>query len=545
MKILDCTLRDGGYTNNWNFTTEQVRDNYKACLDSKIEYCEVGFRRTQPDDKFGVWYHTPEQLLNETLSDIVKPQTKIALMAQMETFELSDFVPCSDSVVSMVRVLVAYHCVNKDDRVLNVKLFEDTVDVVNKLKLLGYEVTVNIGRIDKLSEEHIKTVCEIISKCEPTYLYIADTYGNLGLEKTRHILKLLKDNYTGKLGFHAHDNLLNATVKSIDSFYYGVDIIDSTIGGLGRGSGNAKTELLIAHKILKDKSEYNLFPIIEYGDKWIKTYKETHVLYFITGMYSMHVNYAIHLIEKYNLSLKQCYNVLMKVYKNNKHNFFDEKYLKDILFFDRCDNMVDIDFELSEQTLVKKYLSSKSVGVLELGARYGTVSCIISKILDNPENHIAVDPDPSIISALQTNKNIQGGNFKIYNGVISSSSRSLKFIDEKYEMAEYGTYTVKSDKCDIQNICLEDLKQMYNIKFDTIIADCEGFFYDFIIENEKEFENINLIIYEKDGTPWCEYIDKYAEIENILVKYNFKCIETIPHPIYENNPTYHSVWSKQ
>ena len=545
MKILDCTLRDGGYTNNWNFTKEQVRDNYNACLNSNIEYCEIGFRRSTPDSELGVWYHTPEELINDTIGDIVCSKTKIVLMAQMGTFTINDFVPKSDSHVSMVRVLVAYHCVNKNDSILDVKLFEETVELVNKLKELGYEVTVNIGRIDKLTDEHINKVCDIISKCEPMYLYIADTYGNLGIEKTKSILKTIKSFYNGQIGFHAHDNLLNATVKSIDASYCGADIIDGTIGGLGRGSGNAKTELLIAHTLMKGDNEYKLFPVLDYGDRWIQTYKQNHVLYFITGMYSMHVNYAIHLLEKYDLNLKQCYNTLMKVYADGKHNFFDENYLQDILYFDRNDNIANVEFEKFEQELVSKYLSPKSSGVLELGARYGTVSCIISKILDKPENHIAVDPDSSIISALETNKKIHNGKFEIYNGVVSNKNYSLKFIDPKFKFAEYGTYTLQSDNSDIDNISLENLSDNYKIKFDTIIADCEGFFYDFIIENEKELENIKLIIYEKDGTPWCDIAYKYIELDSILVKHGFKCIDSIPHPVYENNLTYHSVWLKQ
>ena len=108
MRILDCTLRDGGYTNNWNFSKEQVVESYIACKDAGIEYTEVGFRRTSPEEGFGVWYHTPESLINETLSEIISEDTKVAVMAQMGTFTINDFVPKKESLISMVRVLVAY-----------------------------------------------------------------------------------------------------------------------------------------------------------------------------------------------------------------------------------------------------------------------------------------------------------------------------------------------------------------------------------------------------------------------------------------------------
>jgi hypothetical protein len=102
------------------------------------------------------------------------------------------------------------------------------------------------------------------------------------------------------------------------------------MGGIGRGSGNAKTELLIAHTIMKDKDEYQLLPVLEYCEKWIGSYKNNHVLYFITGMYSMHVNYAITLIEKYDFTFSKCFNILMYVFNENKHNFFDGKYLESV-----------------------------------------------------------------------------------------------------------------------------------------------------------------------------------------------------------------------
>jgi 4-hydroxy 2-oxovalerate aldolase len=251
-------------------------------------------------------------------------------MAQMGTFTIEDFVPKKESLISMIRVLVAYHCIDRDDSILNVKLLKETCEMVSKLKSLGYEVTINIGRIDKMSDTQIEETCKLISPCEADYFYIADTYGNLGIVKMNYILDVIKKSYDGKIGFHAHDNLLNATVKSIDSYYNGVSIIDGTMGGIGRGSGNAKTELLIAHTIMKDKDEYQLLPVLEYCEKWIGSYKNNHVLYFITGMYSMHVNYAITLIEKYDFTFSKCFNILMYVFNENKHNFFDGKYLESV-----------------------------------------------------------------------------------------------------------------------------------------------------------------------------------------------------------------------
>jgi 4-hydroxy 2-oxovalerate aldolase len=335
--LLDCTLRDGGYTNNWEFTKEQVVDNYVACKNSRIDFCEVGFRRTKPDPEFGVWYNSTESIINETLGAFVTDACKLAIMAQMGTFTIDDFVPKKDSNVTMVRVLIAYHCKNKNDAELDVELLHETCSMVRSIKNLGYTTTVNIGRIDKLTNDQLIECCNILSGCETDYLYFADTYGNLGMVKMNAILTTIKNNYPGKVGFHAHDNLLNASVKTIDAMYNGCDIVDATIGGLGRGSGNAKTELVIAHLLMAGDSTYDILPVLEYGEKWVSTYKQNHVLYFITGMYSMHVNYAITLIEKYTLSLKQCYDILLEIVKMDKHHFFDATFLHNLCGLQEAD----------------------------------------------------------------------------------------------------------------------------------------------------------------------------------------------------------------
>ena len=324
MKLLDCSLRDGGYVNDWYFSKEHARSCYNAVKECGIEYCEVGFRRTTRSS--GPWFYTPETLINETFKDVVTPERKLALMAQMGTFTIDDFVSRSESLVSMVRVLVAYHCENKDDSKLNTTLLHETVDMCKQLKNLGYDVCINIGRIDKMSDEQIKETCEIIKDAPIEYFYLADTYGNLGIYKMRSILNFIKQHYDGSIGFHAHDNLKNASVKAIDALYNGADIVDVTFGGFGRGSGNAKTEYVLAH--MENKGDYKLLPSLIYSDKWVESYKKSGIPYLLSGMKSIYVNYAIEVIEKHeDLSIEHVYKVFNAIVEDGKHNFYSSDIL--------------------------------------------------------------------------------------------------------------------------------------------------------------------------------------------------------------------------
>ena len=321
MKLFDCSMRDGGYMNNWYFSKEHARACYSATKDCGIEYCEIGFMRNEHTNC--PWFYTPESLVNETYWDIVTPECRLAIMAQMGTFTIDDFVPKSESHISMVRVLIAYHCKDKDDSKLDTELIHETVDMCKKLRELGYEVSINIGRIDKMSDEQIQQTCEIIKDAPIEYFYLADTYGNLGIYKMRQILTNIKKYYDGKIGFHAHDNLKNASVKAIDALYNGADIVDVTFGGFGRGSGNAKSEYVLAH--FEDRK---LLPALLYTDKCIQSYKESGVPYLLSGLKSMHVNYAIEVIEKHeNLTMQQVWDVFNKIVDMDKHHFYSSEIL--------------------------------------------------------------------------------------------------------------------------------------------------------------------------------------------------------------------------
>jgi FkbM family methyltransferase len=212
-------------------------------------------------------------------------------------------------------------------------------------------------------------------------------------------------------------------------------------------------------------------------------------------------------------------------------------------FIDREGNPANTDYEKEEQFLVRTYLP-RDAQVLELGARYGTVSCVISEVLQDPTKHVAVEPDPSVIEALLHNREENGGKFHIFNGIVSEHGCELQFIDPKFDFHEYGTYTKPSETPNVKNKTLHDIEKMYDVKFDAVVADCEGFFYNFVKENVESLAKMRVLIYEQDGIPWSEMMKKYEKLDHILEENGFKRVFTIPHPKYENNPHFHNVWVK-
>ena len=170
--------------------------------------------------------------------------------------------------------------------------------------------------------------------------------------------------------------------------------------------------------------------------------------------------------------------------------------------------------ESVEQDHARTFISRNDV-VLELGARYGTVSCAINKNLSNPTNQVSVEPDEDVWQALEHNRNANGCGFHILKGAISRVPVSLT----KYG---YSTHTLPAETSNVYTCTLEQLESTYGLRFNVLVADCEGFLEQFMDENPKLYDQIKMILFEKDEASRCNY----AKIEANLRKHNFIPIVT-------------------
>lgn len=179
--------------------------------------------------------------------------------------------------------------------------------------------------------------------------------------------------------------------------------------------------------------------------------------------------------------------------------------------------------EVEEQRLARKYIAMDAV-VLELGARYGTVSCAINKNLKNPTNQVSVEPDPAVWDALEANRAANGCSFRILKGCISRRAVSLN-------PKEYSTHTLPTDgDSDVTIYTLEQVESATGLLFNTLVADCEGFLEQFFDENPKLYDQLRLVIFERDQPNRCNY-DK---VEANLRLHGFLPVKT----------GFQSVWKK-
>lgn len=198
--------------------------------------------------------------------------------------------------------------------------------------------------------------------------------------------------------------------------------------------------------------------------------------------------------------------------KNKKSKF------KNIKIYNEHRKLINIEkTENKEQSLVKQHILPTD-SVLELGARYGSVSVTINKILANKSNQVVVEPDSRVWDALEFNKKNNHCEFKIFKGLIGRQKYSLM---NKELFDGYGTTSIPDSESNIESITLEELLKKFKISPNVLVVDCEGCFELFVDENIDFIKNLRLIIYEADYTSKCNYI----KIENILISNGYKIVD--------------------
>jgi FkbM family methyltransferase len=157
--------------------------------------------------------------------------------------------------------------------------------------------------------------------------------------------------------------------------------------------------------------------------------------------------------------------------------------------------------ERKEQDLAREYIEENDV-VFELGARYGSVSCIINSKLKCKTNQVSVEPDERVWGALERNKLANKCEFHIVKGFVSSKKLGLTNLND---CGGYGTTYIEKGDTNIPSISMREIKEKYNLTFNALVADCEGFLEVFFDENPDFYDSLRIIIFEADYENKCNY----------------------------------------
>ncbi|OIJ21720.1 aldolase [Anaerobacillus alkalidiazotrophicus] len=291
VKLLDCTLRDGGYYNSWDFDKAVIEDYLKAMDAISVDYVELGLRSFSKDGFKGACAYTTDSFIRSL--DIPK-DLKLGVMVNasdliqhcdgIEAALTKLFVNASDSPVSLVRIACHIH------------EFENALPASNWLKNQGYIVGFNLMQIADRNFEEISKLVSIANEYPLDVLYFADSMGSLNPNHISEIVQVIRNVWKGPLGIHTHDNMGYALANSIRAIDEGVTWIDGTVTGMGRGPGNAKTEYLAIELDSFRQVPCNIIPLMKIIDVFFKPMQQasgwgTNTYYYLAGKHGIHPTY--------------------------------------------------------------------------------------------------------------------------------------------------------------------------------------------------------------------------------------------------------------
>ncbi len=279
MKILDCTLRDGGYYTNWDFPEGLVSAYIENIQKLPVEYVEVGYRGNPEKGYMGEYYFLPTKTLQKIRASLPKQKISVMLNAKEWTEQeanLKDNLRICKKYVDVIRIAC------DPDKI------DESLSVAKIAYECDFRVYLNIMHSHKLKDE--PAILEEISKSQDAFhgIYLVDSYGSLEPEDIAPLFATLKKLFKDKeTGFHGHDNLGLAFANSLAAKKEGADIIDATITGMGRGAGNLNLEVLMAYLGIRENWDIDYTALSALVDLLTPLKEElkwgTNLTYMISG----------------------------------------------------------------------------------------------------------------------------------------------------------------------------------------------------------------------------------------------------------------------
>lgn len=340
--LLDCTLRDGGYVNDWEFGHEKIVEIFERLVSSGVDAIEIGFLDDRRKFDINRTIMPDTESINKIFAGLDKGNAIVVAMIDYGTCKLENIQPCKDTFIDGIRVI------------FKEPLMYDALAYCKQLKELGYKVFAQMVSVTTYTDEKLKEYAELVNSVKPYANSMVDTYGLLHQDQMMHIFHKL-DEYLDPeivMGFHAHNNFQLGYANCIE--YLTSDtkrtiLADGTLYGMGKSAGNAPIELLAMFMNERFAKQYDISQILEAIDNAImgiyqKQYWGYNLFFYIAASTKCHPNYVSFLMNKKTLSVKQILEILQGL-EFEKKLLYDVKYAEQV-YIDyqsvTCDDSSDI-----------------------------------------------------------------------------------------------------------------------------------------------------------------------------------------------------------
>lgn len=359
IKILDCTLRDGGYINEWNFGNSNIKKIIRSLEDANIDIVECGFIRDVNYDNNISVYASVKQM-----AEVIAPKKKDVLYAVMIEYHnhVEDRIPQYDGLsADIIRVTF------RRNEWAGAKL------VIRDLIMKGYKVCVQPVGTVSYDDESLLNLIKDVNELKPYAFYLVDTLGVMYRHEMRRFYYLIDNNLSRdiSLGFHSHNNLQMSFANAQEMIRMARQrsiIVDASCYGMGRGVGNLATELFADYINNNIGQKYSLLPILNIVDTYLMPIYAVQrwgydLPYFLAATVKCHPNYASYLMSKDTLSIEKIEKLLSLIPVSKRSEFNHE--LIESLYFEM--QSYDIDDSASFSRLKNK-ISDRDILIIGPGA---------------------------------------------------------------------------------------------------------------------------------------------------------------------------------
>lgn len=342
VKLLDCTLRDGGYINDWEFGHDNMINIFERLVSADVEIIEIGFLDERRNFDINRSIMPDTEAVNEIYGRLDKGSSIVVGMIDYGTCSIEKLMPCEESFLDGIRVIFKKQ-----------KMYE-AIEFCKEVKKLGYKVFAQAVSITSYDKESFSDLLALVNELEPFAFSLVDTYGLLHKKDLMFYYleadKVLKS--TIGLGYHAHNNFQLAYSNCIEVLENPIErmlIIDGTLYGMGKSAGNAPIELLAMYMNNVLGKKYHISQMLEAIDvNILEIYRKTpwgyQFKFYLSALNDCHPNYVTHLTEKKKLSIKSV-NEILEMIENEKKLLYDEDYIENLYLQyqkNECDDTRDI-----------------------------------------------------------------------------------------------------------------------------------------------------------------------------------------------------------
>ena len=324
--VLDCTLRDGGYYNNWVFDSELVKRYITGARAAGIDAIEIGFRNPPSGGFLGAFAFSKDKYLAtldlpREIAFAVMTDAKV-LLRDGNPLEVVDelYTERSQSPVEIVRIAA------------NISEVSKLGPAISRLKDKGYTVCLNIMQVGNKPPEVISELAKNAASFDGLdVLYFADSFGNMSPDMVIGLIRAIRSEWQGPIGVHAHDNMNNGLANTLAAFGAGATWLDATVAGMGRGAGNLATEYLLHALHNRGFDKYRseaLLPVLveDFVDLRRRYGWGPNFLYYLAALHGIHPTYLQRLQEPGQLDNEALINALDYL-RSIPSNVFSEEAL--------------------------------------------------------------------------------------------------------------------------------------------------------------------------------------------------------------------------